>query len=336
MAGELVFDKIQFGRQSAFVTAVAATTVFPGKMSSVEMDRGYLNPDEDFGRMDDESPGRGSWGVRGATWQIAAPVRFQDYMHLPDMHLAASGAASGSNPYTYTHTADSTSLTPKAYTIQHGSESASDQWQLHGCLCTELSWGFDALSAPGNSPWMWDASGIAIGRAISALTSAQSAPATLETVEGHLTLLKEGATSTAFGSLSELATSLKAIKIKSTVPYVLRAHGSANDTADSYGVSEKAGIEFEADVAIGSTAKTDTHDIYNTSGSTVQERRWRISKVGSGTNVITTDMRVRFRTVDRGDHEGQALYHIVGSAVYDSTLGGRVQIIGTNAIASIP
>ena len=332
---KLVFDKIQLGRQSAFITSVPATTVFPGKATSFDMDRGYLNPDEDFGRLDDESPGRGSWGVRGASWQIAAPLRFQDWMHIGDMHFGLS-VVSGGGPYTHTLTSDATSLTPKPYTIEMGSETALDQWEIHGCLATSVSLGFDALSAPGNSPWMIDASGIGIGRAIAARTSALSPPATLETAEGHLTLLKEGPVATAFASLSELAASLKMFRLTSSVPYTLRAHGSAADTADSYGVSGKAGITFEALVAIGSTASTDTHDIFNVSGSVLTERRWRIAIDGSGNNTMTLDGRVRFRTVDRGEHEGQALYAIAGSYVYDATLAGRLQTITINDIATIP
>jgi hypothetical protein len=333
---EMVFDKIQFGRQSAYITAVAATTVFPGKATAFDLDRGYLNPDEDFGRLDDEAPGRGSWGVRGASWQIAAPLRFQDYMHIPDMHLAVAGAPSGVGPYTYTHTSDSTSLTPKPYTIEMGSEDALDQWEIHGCLATEVSLGFDELSAPGNAPWMWDVTGIGIDRAIAARTAALSPPATLETAEGHLTLLKEGTTGTAFGSLAELATSLKMFRLTSSVPYTLRAHGSATDLADSYGVSGRAGITFTAGIKIGSTAKTDTHDIYNVAGSVITERRWRMLIDGSGNNVLTIDARVRFRVVSRTEHEGQALYGLEGSFVYDATLGGRIQIIGVNDVASIP
>lgn len=332
---ELAFDKIQLGRQSAFITAVAATTVFPGKATSFDLDRGYLNPDEDFGNLSDEYPGRGSWGVRGAGWQLAAPLRFQDYMHIPDMHTAL-GSVSGVGPYTHTNTADATSLTPKPYTIEMGSEDANDQWEIHGCLATGMTLGFDELSAPGNSPWMWDVSGIGIDRAITARTATLSPPTTLETAKGHLTLLKEGATSTAFASLTELATSLKMYRLTSTVPYVLRSHGSATDLADSYGVSGKAGGTFSAAVKIGSTAKTDTHDIYNVSGSVITERRWRLTIDGSGNNVINIDARVRFRTVGRGEHEGQALYAIEGSIVYDATLGGRLQIIGVNDVATIP
>ena len=331
-----VFDKIQFGRQSALTTAVAATTVYPGKATTWDLDRGYNNPDEDFGRLDDEQPGRGTFGLRGAAWAIESELRFEDYMHWPEMHMAGGVTPTGVGPYTWTHTSDSTSLTPKPYTIQMGSEDANDQWQLHGCLATELSMGFDALTAPGNAPWRVTASGIALNRAISALTAALSAPATLETAEGHLTIVKEGTTATAFGSLTELSASLVSFRFTSTVPYVLLPYGSTSDTATDRGVEGKAGVTFEAGLKIGATSKSNVHDIYNTSGSTVQERRWSIVVAGSGTKTLTVNARVRFRTVDRGERNGEAIYQIAGSMVYDSTLAGRLQLVGVNSVSVIP
>lgn len=333
---QLVFDKIQLGRQSAFVTPVAATTGYPGKATSWALDRGYNNPDEDYGRLSDEQPGRGSFGLRGAGWSLDSEIRFEDYMHPCDMHFGTAGAPSGIGPYTYTHTADETSLTPKPYTLEMGSETAQDQWRLTGALATSVSMGFDALTAPGNAPWNTTVSGIAIDRSITALTGAITAPTTLETAEGHLTLLYEGTTATAFASLAELAASLVHFRFTSTVPYVLLGYGSASDTATDRGVSGKAGVTFEASVKIAATAKSDTHDIFNTAGSVVQERRWRVKAFGSGTKTLTLDTRVRFHTVDRADRNGEAIYGIAGSMVYDSTLAARLQIVGINSVASIP
>ncbi len=333
---QIVFDKIQFGRQAAFGTAVAATTVYPGKATAVDLDRGYLNPDEDWGRLSDEQPGRGTFGLRGAAGQLSSQVRFEDIMHLLEMHLAGSITPTGVGPYTWTYTPDETALTPKSYTIELGSETAQDQWRLTGCLATQLSLGFDALTAPGNAPWTTDATLIALNREINALTAALSAPATLETVEGHLTTVSEGTTATAFGSLTELTASLVNFRLTSTVPYTLLGYGSASDTAVDRGVSGKAGITFEAGLKIGATTKSNVHDIYNTSGSTVQERRWRIRAAGSGTKTLTVDARVRFRTIGRADRDGEAIYGISGSMVYDATLGGRAQIAVVNSVSVLP
>lgn len=334
---QLAFDKIQLGRQSVLVTPVAATTGFPGKATSWALDRGYNNPDEDWGRLSDEQPGRGLFGLRGAAWALAGQVRFEDYMHLLEMHVAGGVIPTGAGPYTYTHTADELGLTPKPYTIEMGSETSQDQWRLTGALIRELSLGFDALTAPGNAPWTADANGVALDRSITALTPAISAPATLETAEGHLTTISEGPTATAFASLPELSATLVNFRFASTVPYSLLAYGSASgDTAIDRGVEGKAGVTFEAGLRVTASTKSNVHDIYNTAGSSVQERRWRIRVAGSGTKTLTTDGRVRFRTVDRADRNGEAIYSIAGSFVYDPSLAARLQVIGVNSVSTIP
>ena len=75
---EKVYDVIQFGRQTLVGTAVAATTRFPGKADAPELDRSYRNPEEDYGSMSDEQPGRGAYGTRGASTRLSGDVRFED------------------------------------------------------------------------------------------------------------------------------------------------------------------------------------------------------------------------------------------------------------------
>lgn len=333
---DMVFDQIQFGRQAAVGTAVATTILYPGKATSPDLDRGYYNPDEDWGRQSDEQPGRGSFGVRGASLNITSDLRFEDFMHFAEMHFAAisGGTPTGTaTPYTWTYTADETSDTLKSYTIKLGSENASDQWQFTGARVDTLTFGFDALSAPGNAPWTMDAGLVAIDRSITAFSTA-TAPSTLETAEGHLTIIKRGSSSTAFGSLSELANSLVMWRASSTNNLVLRPYGGTVDYASAYGKSAKPGITFDAMIAVGTAAKTAIHDAFNASGSPVTEERWRIYTIGSGTKTFTVDSRVRYRVVGRGDREGEPVYAVQGSMVYDATLGGRIQVAGVNGVAT--
>ena len=336
---DMVFDKIQFGRQSAVATAVAVSAIYPGKATAPDLDRGYLNPDEDWGRMSDEQPGRGSFGVRGASLNISSVLRFEDFMHPMEMHFAAisGGTPTGTaSPYTYTYTADETSDTTKPYTIQVGSNVASDQWQFTGAKIDTLTFGFDALSGPGNAPWTLDMGLIAVDRSITAFGTAAVAPTTLETAEGHLTIIKRGSTSTAFGSLSELANSLVSYSATSTNNFVLRPYGGTVDYASDIGRSAKPGITFDAMIAIGTAAKTLLHDQFNASGSPITEERWRIYCIGSGTKTLTIDSRVRYEVVGRGERDGESVYAVNGSMVYDATLGGRIQIAGVNGVATIP
>lgn len=331
---DMVFDKILLGRQSAVATAVAVSAIYPGKATAPDLDRGYRNPDEDWGRMTDQQPGRGSFGVRGASLSIAADFRFQDAMHPFEMHYAAisGGTATGG---IYTYTADETSDTLKSYTIQLGSNDASDQWQFTGARVNTLTYGFDALSAPGNAPWTFDMGLLAVDRSITAFGTAAVAPTTLETAEGHTTIIKRGSPSTAFASLSELANSLIMFRATSNRNLVLRPYGGTVDYATAYGHSAKPGITFDAMIAIGTAAKTAIHDAFNASGSPVTEERWRVITTGtSGT--ATFDQRVRYQVVGRGEREGESVYAITGSMVYDATLGGRVQIALNNGGTTIP
>jgi hypothetical protein len=332
---QLVFDRIQLGRQSGLTTPVAATLLFPGKATSIELDRSYHAPDEDWGRLSAEQPGRAAWGVRGASAHLAADARFEDLPHLLEMHLAGGVSPTGSGPYTWTYLADETSITTVPYTVEVGTETPQDQWRLTGCLATELTLGFDALSAPGNAPWTAEATLIAVDRAINPLTANLPAPSGLETIEGHLTRLYEGSSTTAYSALGELAGHLVHYRLTSNVPYALRAYGGTGDTATDRGLSGKAELTFEATLKVSSTAKTDIHDVLNAAGSVVQERRWRIQASGSGSKSLTIDGLVRFRTVGRADRAGESVYGIAGTYVYDPTLGARVQVTVVNGVSSL-
>lgn len=278
-----VFDYIQMGKETVRGTAVAADIVYPGKTGEPELDRGYLNPEEDYGGMSDSHAGRGSMGVRGASVSLDSDVRFEDILHPFEMHLATAGAPTGAGPYVYTHTSDETSDSVTTYTMEvGGTPDANDQYQLAGCVIPELSIGFDALSAPGNAPWTMSAQVEAFNRIISAKTAGQTPPTVLETAEGHLTQLFQGAVGTAFASLSELSASLVSYRLTSTRPFVRRAYGSAaGDVATGWGLGEKAGATFEAGIKIGASSKADIHDIFMTAGSPITERRWRVKVNGS-------------------------------------------------------
>ena len=341
---ESVFNVVAFGRQADIATAVAASTVFPvdAGFLGFELDRATESPDEDFGSASREYPGRESHGVRWATASLPFVGRFEDFMHPMEMHVDTIGTPTGTaSPYSWVYAFDDTgtllNTALKPYTIEYGVDgSTQDEWQARGVLATGFDFGFDALSAPGNSMWKGSLDLVAPARIANALTGTATAPSTLETMEGHLTTLAEGATSTAFGSLSELSASLKQFHFKSDLNAAGRVYGSASDVATSIGRNGKGTIEFDAMVGISSTAKTDIHDIYNVSGSVATERRWRITCTGSGNNSLTIDARVRFRSVNIGEHEGERLYAVNGVWVYDSTLASRGTFTLANAVATIP
>lgn len=340
---EGVYGVVQLGRQASIATAVAATTVFPVDQGFLGFDlaRGTESPDEDFGSVAREQAGRESHGVRWATASLPFVVRYQDLMHALEMHVAAVGTPTGSPTRTWTYTfADSAStldVALKPYTVEYGvAGAAGDMWRAYGVVADTLELGFDALSAPGNAMWKGTLGLVGIAREANTLTAGQTAPATLETAEGHLTVFSEGDTATAFASLGTATATLKQFSMRSGLGAVGRAYGGASDTAQAIGRSQKATVEFDALLGISSTTKTDVHDVFNVAGSVATERRWSLKVTGSGVNTLTINSRVRFRAVNVGEHEGERLYAVNGVFVRDSTLGGQGQLILTNSVAAIP
>lgn len=336
---EAIYNVVQFGRQAAMGTPVAATTVFPvdAGFTGFDLDRASESPDEDFGDESREQPGRESTGTRLATASLPFVARFQDIAHVFEMHAhATTGTPSGTAaPYTYTWTLGN-GTAQKLYTIEAGVDgSTQDEWEAQDVVGTGLNLGFDALSAPGNSMWRGAADLVASDWVAAAITGSQSAPSVLETLEGHLTQLYQGPVGTAFASLPEL-TSLKAFSFNSAQNNQGRAYGGTADKVTAWGKSGKGEVGFDAMIGITSASKTGVLDIYHAAGSVVTERRWRVKVNGSGDNSLTIDARVRFRAVPVGDHEGERLYAVSGVFVKDPTLGGRAQFALTNAVSSIP
>lgn len=339
---EQVYDKVQLGQQTVVGTAVAATTVFPvdAGFLGFELDRASESPDEDFGSNSREMSGRGSTGVRWATASLPFVMRFQDFMHIQQMHFDTVTTA-GAGPYTHTSIFDDSgaalSAALKPYTLQYGvSGSTQDEHRATGVLATSLEFGFDALTAPGNSMWKGTAGLVAVNRAPSSMTGSLSAPATLTTMEGHLTTISAKDTGTAFGSLTALTATLKQANFSSEINAVGRAYGGAADIPTLIGTSGKGNVDYTLLLAVTSGNKTEFEDTYEVSGSVPTERRHRISIAGGGNLAATFDFRGRHTAVDIGENDGERLYQVKGVFVYDSTLVSRGQWVTTNDTATIP
>ena len=338
MSAEATFEVVQVGLQAAHGTPVAATTrlaVAPGAIAT--LDRAYDSPDEDYGGISRHRPGRGSFGVRASEIALNGRLTFEQFMYFLEAHFAGGVEPTGSGPYVWPYPADETTDTLTRLSIEAGTtDNVLNQWLIADALINELTASFDALSAPGNSPWDVQATAIGKNRAVQAFTSGLSVPASLETAEGHLTQLFEGTTATAFASLAELADSLISFEIRSNLNLKRRVRGSAaGDTFSVYGRGKRE-TTISAMVAIGSTADTDIHDIFNAAGSTAQERRWRVKINGSGTKVITFDFRPRFTEVPVSENDGEHVYSPSADCVYDATLGTDVQATVTNGLSVLP
>lgn len=337
MGAESTFEVVQVGRQAAHGTPVAATTrlaVEPGAM--VSLDRAYESPDETYGGISRHRPGRANYGVRASEIPLNGLLTFEQFILLAESHFSGGVTPTGTGPYVWAHAGDETADTLKRLSIEAGTlDNALNQWLIADALINELSASFDALQAPGNSPWRVRATAIGKNRVQQALTAALSVPAGLETAEGHLTQLFEGSTATAFASLAELADSLISFELRSNLNLKRRVRGSASgDTFSVYG-RQKRETSIVAMVAIGTTADADIHDIFTAAGSVAQERRWRVKINGSGTKVITFDFRPRFTGLPISDNDGEQVYSAEADCVYDSTLGSDIVATTTNGVSTL-
>lgn len=329
---EQVFNTAQLGRQAGTFyapgAAVAGNVLFPvSDPIVIELDRASAFPAEDYGNNFDAHAGRGHHGVRGATFPIRSVARFGDIMEILEQHYAGDISPSGGGPYLWPYPFEIGAPTLNPYTWRTGSETAQDQWLALGALIDDLTFSFDDLDAPGEHPWMIDGSALALNRVADALTGGVNAPpaADLETMMGHLSIIKFGPVATAFGSLSEIASSLISCSIHTTRSLVLRPYGSADDVAAGFGFSAKSTGEMTFKVKISSATKTDLHDAWNSSGAALGEKRIRITVDGNGNHAANFDARIGLTAVPVGERQGERVYECTGKLVVDDTLSAPAQ-----------
>jgi len=281
---EAVFNIVQIAQQSADVTPATAKMLIPVDAGVViDEDRSPVSPDEDYGENAIGQPSRGTYGLRGASISLTGEVRAEDFIDILSMHAGFDASPSGgAGAYLWEYPFDLTSDTVKRYTIEGGVVgTTADQWRAVGCIANSLEIGFDALAAPGNAPWKFAAGVEGLYRQRSNLTAGLAPYTPLETLEGHMTLFSEGTTSTAYGSLSATNASLKSFKVNSELNRVRRAYGGSVDYGSGWGYSGRKALTFTAELGINSATKSAVSDIYETAGSLMVERRWRILARGS-------------------------------------------------------
>jgi hypothetical protein len=340
---ELVYDIVQLGKQSGSFTApgaaVPATFLYPiSDVIHPDLDLGATYPKLDRGRNVRNLGGSGYHGVRKAGVTVPSEVRFQDIMPWLEMSYAGSVTPTGAGPYVWLYPFEAVAPTLKPYTIETGtSDLAAGQNQLASCLVNSITLGFSAVTAGQASPWTMSADVMAFDRAVSALTGSLNPIATpLETVQGHLTQFYEGTIATAFASLAVLGSSLRSYTQTATRSLIPRAYGSASDLPTKWGFTEMSTTTFELVLAVSTTAKTDFHDVWNTSGASLGERRIRVKALGTGTNIWTIDARAGLYAVPWDDGDGERVYKVTGEFADDTTLAASHTISISNSVSAIP
>lgn len=340
---EQVYNIVQIGKQSGSFTApgsqAAATFLYPiSDKINPDLDLGGAYPTLHRGRNVRNLGGSGYHGVRKSGVTLPSEVRFEDIMPILEMIYAGGVTPTGTNPYTWLYPFEALAPTIVPATIETGNtDLASAQEALTSCLISSLTLGFSAITAGQASPWTLSAEVMGFDRAVSPLTASLSPIASaLETVQGHLTRLYEGTTATAFASLSELGSSLRSFTMTASRQLIQRAYGSSTDLPSKWGFTDLSNTTYEMLIAVGSTAKTDLHDTWNTSGASLGERRIRIKAIGSGTKTFTIDARAGIFAVPWDDSDGERVYKVSGEFADDTTLAASHTISIVNGVNAIP
>lgn len=335
---EAAYRSLQLAQESSFDTEVDATTVFPADPGSGEftLNRATEVPDEDYGRAVRNQTGRGSHGVRIATASLSAPARFEDVGHVFQMCIG-SAVVTGGGTYVHTWTGDITSSTHKSYVLEVNDDT--QDWIATGVVATGFELGFDTLGAGENVMWQISGDLQAARYEKTTATATQSPPATLQTIEGHMSQLYEGPAGTAYASLSELSGALVSYRLRVEDPKPARVYGGTADRMSGVGRGKRL-CSVSAVVKLSSDAVTDFFDIYNVSGAVPTERRWRIkaSGVTAAVALLTIDHKLLFKDVhiEPDGRDGERLMAIEAEAVYDATLASDLQIAVTNLVSALP
>ncbi|MDP9145919.1 MAG: hypothetical protein M3N43_14720 [Actinomycetota bacterium] len=321
---ESLYRGIQLGKEVTFGTEVDATTIFPTDEGSGEftLDRAVEIPTEDFGTQVAHLGGRASTGVRIATGSLSAQARFEDLgQTLRTMYAAPVYAGVG--PYSQTYTAGTTSSTYESLTYEVNNDV--QDFIATGVVCTSHDLGFDEIGPGENTMWTVSADLQAANLIKGTATVGPAIPTVLETIEGHLTTIKQGTTATAFASLAELAAHLVSYRIRGEQEKPLRPYGSATDVASAIGLRKRT-CTVTAMLKFSATTVSDIWDIFTVAGSLPTERRWRIAATGSGTKSLTIDHRLLFTDIhlEPDGRDGEYLVSVDALATYDSTLATDV------------
>lgn len=321
---ESLYRGIQLGKETTFGTEVDATTIYPTDEGSGEftLNRATEIPSEDFGTQIASLGGRGSHGVRIATGTLSSQARFEDLGQTLRMMYAAPVYA-GAGPYSQTYTAGATTINYESMTLEVNNDV--QDMIATGVVATSLELGFDEIAAGENTMWTASVDLQAADLIKGTATAALTIPSILETIEGHLTTIKQGTTATAFASLAALDAHLVSYSISGEQDKPLRPYGSATDKASAAGLRKRT-CTVNAMLKFSATTVSDIWDIFTVAGSLPSERRWRITATGSGTKSLTIDHRLLFTDVhlEPDGRDGEYLVSVEALCTYDSTLATDV------------
>ena len=340
--GERSLHIVQVGAETVHGTPVAATQRLAGFSTGIaNLDRSPSKVSEDFGDLTQNEPGRGYYGVRLAKMPYRSDLKYEECIRLfaagIEGGVTPSTVASGVYSWAFLGDLNADSLT--SLTIEEGDNIQA--YQMAYGLVESYRLSYNALAAPGNSPWQIEANFIGQDMVPISFTGSVSVVANAETPMGHLTRAYIGTTSTVWGSLSEQI-GLLAFDITLPTGVVPRVYGAATDTFLTHGRAKRDPTGTMTFYQTSST-KSALFDPFRTftGGSPVMvEFRLRIQAIGgiiatTYHKQFTLDTRFRFAEVPhQEDANGATVYAGRIELVNDATLGSDHLITVQNGIAS--
>lgn len=328
--GPFTMNKTAFGRESAFGTGVAATTLWRAPFSMVEDASEVVTVDENVGLLV-QAERTYFTKHQGRLALPATELTFEQVCHILEAGVMTA-TPSGSGTYTraYSYPTNNTVPTPKSYTIEtYNSLADVDALEMNGSLVEEFTF-------EGNAREAWKMSGTWFGRR--PVTTTPTSLTTLVTVEEALipkTLLYIDASGGTVGSTQKTGVFMGAqIRVKTgLIPLPV---GDGNLYHSTYKWT-KPEITFTLTMELEKDGAASMVSTERTAFTNRSVRLFKTNCTGSGSKAFAMTWAGVYDSVgDYTNSDGNTTVQLSGHAVYSSadTLFWTATVI--NTVATLP
>lgn len=315
--------KCQLGREAVAGTAVAATTIWRGMATVVDMTQ-ITWAEEDVGQYPNQL--RTYVPSEGAEISLEGVCTYEQLPHILEMGIQTVTPSGTEAPYTYTYTfATSTATTIKTYTAEYGDAEDAEDCEYVFCESFELS------GAPDEA---WQMSATCRGRQV---TQGQSfASLTLPEVEEVLFNTSRLYIDDSGGTIgtSVVSSSFRSFSLSVTTGWV------AVQTADGQLYFTLAKLANEPEIVLEITAEHDaTWDSAGEKANWLAEtiRLIQIKATGTSSRAVTINLAGLWETFGSiEDADGNSVLTGTFRAGYSSADTLFAQIIVANTLSALP
>lgn len=334
--GEVALRGIQAAYESVKGTALNATTVLLGKITSTSFNSPREFVDEDRSSL--VGAYRYNQGIKDHGFVFDGEATYEQFGWHAGTCIKGDVAAT-----TINSTGKQYIFTPNSTSAGDDLESATIEWfddtqeyELTYCEGTSWTLGFDALTVGGTFPLMFSANYVGQAVASNTKTAALSMP-TVESIDGATGDFYIGSNSTAFASLSALTGSLRSFRLNYDNALGRKVFVGDGRQFSNIGRGRRM-IGFDA-VFEGNSDGVTRFVEWNLATEKRMRLRWQGGIITSSspatTKKLIIDGRVLFTSFEPvGTVDTNTVYAISGQYIYDSTLASDIQFTLVNDQAS--